>query len=45
VPDEKWNDWRWQMSNRLNTIDELSQVINLTEEEREGISAEGPVPH
>ena len=18
VPDEKWNDWRWQLSNRLN---------------------------
>ena len=41
VPDEKWNDWRWQMSNRLNTVEELSQIINLTEEELEGISAEG----
>lgn len=41
VPDEKWNDWRWQMSHRLNTVDELSQVINLSEEELEGISAEG----
>ena len=19
VPDEKWNDWRWQLSNRINT--------------------------
>jgi lysine 2,3-aminomutase len=41
VPDEKWNDWRWQMSHRLNSIEELEQVINLTDEEREGLSAEG----
>jgi len=41
VPQEKWDDWRWQLSNRLNTIEELSQVIDLTEEELEGLSAEG----
>ncbi len=41
VPDEQWNDWRWQMSNRLNTVAELSQIIQLTEEEIEGISAQG----
>ncbi len=41
VPDEQWNDWRWQMSHRLNTLEELSQIINLTDEEIEGISAPG----
>ncbi|HEC22608.1 MAG TPA: lysine 2,3-aminomutase [Chloroflexi bacterium] len=41
VPDEKWNDWRWQMSHRLNTVEELEQVINLTDEEREALNAEG----
>jgi lysine 2,3-aminomutase len=41
VPDEKWNDWRWQLSHRLNKLDELRQLINLTPEEVEGISAEG----
>jgi hypothetical protein len=20
IPDEKWMDWRWQMSNRLNSL-------------------------
>lgn len=39
VPDEKWNDWRWQLSHRLNTVEELAQVIELTDEEREGLSA------
>jgi lysine 2,3-aminomutase len=39
VPDEKWNDWRWQLSNRVNTLEEVGAVLNLTEEEREGLSA------
>jgi len=36
VPDAKWNDWRWQLSHRLNSVEELSQLINLTPEEAEG---------
>ncbi len=36
VPDAQWNDWRWQLSHRLNSLEELSQIINLTEEEVEG---------
>lgn len=39
VPDEKWNDWRWQLSNRINTPDEFEQVIPLTESERKALSA------
>ena len=31
VPDEKWNDWRWQLSHRLNTVEEIEKVIPLTE--------------
>ena len=23
VPDEKWNDWRWQLSNRVNDLEEI----------------------
>ncbi len=41
VPDEKWDDWRWQMSNRLNSIKELEQIIDLTDEERQGLTAGG----
>ena len=40
VPDEQWNDWRWQMSHRLNSVEELSQIIELTPEEIEGLQAE-----
>jgi lysine 2,3-aminomutase len=39
VPDEKWDDWRWQMSHRLNTIEELGQILRLTPEEEEGVRA------
>ncbi|MGQ9839111.1 MAG: lysine 2,3-aminomutase [Anaerolineae bacterium] len=36
VPDAQWNDWRWQLSHRLNSLEELSQIIRLTPEEVEG---------
>jgi lysine-2,3-aminomutase len=39
VPDEKWDDWRWQLSHRINSLDEVAAVVNLTEEEREGLTA------
>ncbi len=32
VPDEKWNDWRWQLSNRINSLEEIGRVINLTDD-------------
>ena len=38
VPDEKWNDWRWQLSNRVNDLEEIEQILELTDEEREGLS-------
>lgn len=40
VPDEKWHDWRWQIAHRLNSVSELAQIIYLTPEEIEGLSAE-----
>jgi lysine 2,3-aminomutase len=41
VPDEKWNDWRWQLSHRLNSVEELEQVIRLTDSERKALSTSG----
>src|SRR6478609_4735832 len=37
VTDEQWNDWIWQLTNTIKTVDELKQVINLTPEEEEGV--------
>src|SRR5450830_40911 len=39
VPDERWNDWRWQMSNRVSTVEEIGRVLTLTDDERGGLSA------
>ncbi len=39
VPDDKWNNWRWQLSNRINTPEEFERVIPLTESERRALSA------
>lgn len=37
VKQEEWDDWKWQIRNRITTIEELKQVINLTADEEEGI--------
>ena len=29
IPDEKWNSWRWQLSNRINTVDEFEKVFGI----------------
>ena len=39
VPEEAWNDWRWQLSHRLNSLDELRQLLRLTPEEEAGVQA------
>lgn len=38
VPPEQWADWRWQLANRINTLDELSRVLSLTDEEQQGVA-------
>ncbi|MDR0829610.1 MAG: KamA family radical SAM protein, partial [Prevotellaceae bacterium] len=37
VSDEQWNDWHWQVRNRIETLEELKKYINLTEEEEFGV--------
>ena len=37
VTDQQWNDWHWQVKNRIETVDELKKYIKLTAEEEEGI--------
>jgi len=29
----EWNDWRWQLKNRITTLGQLEQVLNLTPDE------------
>lgn len=37
VTEEQWNDWLWQLTNTIRTLDDLKKVINLTPEEEEGV--------
>lgn len=37
VTDEQWNDWKWQVKNRIETLEQLKKYISLTQEEEEGV--------
>ncbi len=41
VPDEKWNDWRWQLSNRLNSVADFEKVLPLTDSEKKALATQG----
>ncbi len=36
---EQWNDWKWQLKNRITTCDQLTEVINLKDGEKEEIAS------
>ncbi|MCK4377504.1 MAG: lysine 2,3-aminomutase [Actinomycetia bacterium] len=36
---EQWRDWKWQMQNRIKSVDQLMDIVELTHEEIEGINA------
>ena len=37
--DAEWNDWRWQVKNRVETLEDLKKYVSLTPEEEEGVKA------
>ncbi len=37
VPAELWNDWKWQVKNRIETLEDLKKYVSLTPEEEEGV--------
>ncbi len=37
VTDDQWNDWKWQVKNRVETLEQLKKYVTLTEEEEEGV--------
>ncbi len=38
ISEENWNDWAWQVRNRVETLDELKQYVDLTTEEEQGVT-------
>ena len=39
VTQEEWNDWKWQVKNRIDTVDKLKKIINVNEQEEKDIEA------
>ncbi|MCR4660044.1 MAG: lysine 2,3-aminomutase [Bacteroidales bacterium] len=37
VSDAEWNDWKWQVKNRIETYEQLSKYFTFAPEEAEGI--------
>ncbi|MCK4956891.1 MAG: KamA family radical SAM protein, partial [Candidatus Cloacimonetes bacterium] len=35
VPAKDWNDWHWQLKNRITSLEELKKYLTLTDEEEE----------
>lgn len=38
VTEEQWNDWHWQVRNRISDVETLGKIINLTEQEAKDIN-------
>jgi lysine 2,3-aminomutase len=36
VPAKDWNDWTWQLRNRITTLAQLEQLMTLSPDEKEG---------
>src|ERR1700719_4896504 len=41
VDPELWNDWKWQLKNRITNLQQLEQKITLAQEERAGVILSG----
>jgi len=41
VSETDWQDWRWQMRNRVTKLDQVEAYLELTEDERAGIRLTG----
>lgn len=39
VTDEQWNDWTWQVKNRIETLDDLEKFVKLSPEDEAGVAA------
>ncbi|HWI54745.1 MAG TPA: KamA family radical SAM protein, partial [Desulfobacteria bacterium] len=37
ITDAEWNDWRWQMKNRVTSVGQLRQVVRLSDNEEQEI--------
>jgi len=36
-----WEDWRWQIRNRIRTLDQITKLMKLTPHEERGVKGQG----
>ena len=41
IPEEQWNDWRWQLSHRLNSLEDIGKVLKLSDSEKKALGQRG----
>jgi lysine 2,3-aminomutase len=41
IPSEQWQDWTWQLKNRITTLEQIESFMTLTPEERRGVAYAG----
>lgn len=41
VADRDWNDWHWQMRNRLRSLEQLQRILQLSDDERHALEVGG----
>jgi len=41
VTSQQWNNWRWQLRNRITTVGGLERIIRLSNDERRSLICEG----
>ena len=34
IPAELWNDWKWQVENRIETVEDLKKYVKLWNERK-----------
>ncbi|MCL2217829.1 MAG: lysine 2,3-aminomutase [Defluviitaleaceae bacterium] len=39
IPAESWNDWKWHLRNKVNTVDELKKLIPISKTEEDDIAS------
>jgi len=38
IPDSDWNDWKWQVRNRVQTVKDIKELVPVSKDEEEGIA-------
>ncbi len=41
ITDQQWNDWRWQVRNRIRTREQIEKMLDLSADERDGLDQAG----